>query len=230
MMLPQGNIEFAGMEIINPADFLELVVRFGLNFGVIMLLVRWLYYSGTKRKDYLFTYILISCVIFLLCYLLENVKLQIGFALGLFAIFGIIRYRTHSIAIKEMTYLFLVIGVSVINALTNKKTSITEVLFTNAAIVIVTYCLEKVWLLKSIAVKLITYEKIDLIKPEKHDMLIADLKERTGLTNIKRVEIGEINFLKDTCKLKVFFEVNGKNENQVDQSDSFKDDDDDDDE
>jgi len=228
MMLPKGNIEFAGMEIFDPADFLELVIRFGINLGVILLLVRWLYYSGSKRKDYLFTYILISCVIFLLCYLLENVKLQIGFALGLFAIFGIIRYRTHSIPIKEMTYLFLIIGVSVINALANKKTSVAEVLFTNLAIVVVTYCLEKVWLLKSLAVKLVTYEKIDLIKPDKHDLLIADLQERTGISNIKKVEIGEINFLKDTCKLKVFFEVNGDNENQVNQGDSFKDDDDDD--
>lgn len=219
-------IELAGMELFNASDFLELVLRFFLNLGVILLLVRWLYFSRSKRKDYLFTYILISCVIFLLCFLLENVKLQIGFALGLFAIFGIIRYRTLSIPIKEMTYLFLIIGVSVINALANKKTSIAEVLFTNAVILFVTYGLEKVWLLKGLATKRVTYEKIDLIRPENYSLLVADLKERTGLENIRKVEIGEINFLKDTCKLIVYFEQNGVNENQADHADNTDDDDD----
>jgi hypothetical protein len=226
MMLPDGNLEIAGMEIFNSAGFLELVIRFSLNLGVIFLLVRWLYYSVSKRKDYLFTYILISCIVFLLCFLLESVKLQIGFALGLFAIFGIIRYRTHSIPPKEMTYLFLIIGVSVINALANKKTSIAEVLFTDIVIVLVTYGLEKVWLLKSVAAKRITYEKIDLIRPENYDLLIADLTARTGLKNIQKVEIGEINFLRDTCKIVVYFEVNGANRNQVDQTDNYGDDDD----
>lgn len=226
IFLPEGMIELAGMELFNASDFLELVLRFFLNLGVILLLVRWLYFSRSKRKDYLFTYILISCVIFLLCFLLENVKLQIGFALGLFAIFGIIRYRTLSIPIKEMTYLFLIIGVSVINALANKKTSIAEVLFTNAVILFVTYGLEKVWLLKGLATKRVTYEKIDLIRPENYSLLVADLKERTGLENIRKVEIGEINFLKDTCKLIVYFEQNGVNENQADHADNTDDDDD----
>ena len=226
MMLPDGNLEIAGMEIFNSAGFLELVIRFSMNLGVIFLLVRWLYYSVSKRKDYLFTYILISCIVFLLCFLLESVKLQIGFALGLFAIFGIIRYRTHSIPPKEMTYLFLIIGVSVINALANKKTSIAEVLFTDLVIVLVTYGLEKVWLLKSVAAKRITYEKIDLIRPENYNLLIADLTARTGLTNIQKVEIGEINFLRDTCKIVVYFEVNSANRNQVDQTDNYGDDDD----
>ncbi len=224
MMLPDGNLEIAGMEIFNSAGFLELVIRFSMNLGVIFLLVRWLYYSVSKRKDYLFTYILISCIVFLLCFLLESVKLQIGFALGLFAIFGIIRYRTHSIPPKEMTYLFLIIGVSVINALANKKTSIAEVLFTDLVIVLVTYGLEKVWLLKSVAAKRITYEKIDLIRPENYNLLIADLTARTGLTNIQKVEIGEINFLRDTCKIVVYFEVNNANRNQVDQTDNYGDD------
>jgi hypothetical protein len=154
------------------------------------------------------------------------VKLQIGFALGLFAIFGIIRYRTHSIPPKEMTYLFLIIGVSVINALANKTTSIAEVLFTDIVIVLITYGLEKVWLLKSVAAKRITYEKIDLIRPENYDLLIADLTARTGLKNIQKVEIGEINFLRDTCKIVVYFEVNSANRNQADQTDNYGDDDD----
>jgi len=204
MIMPDAT-SFAGINVINVSDFLELVLRFSLNLAVIMLLVRWLYYSSTRRKDYLFTYILISTVVFLLCFLLESVKLQIGFALGLFAIFGIIRYRTNSIPIKEMIYLFLVIGVSVINALTGDQTSLADLLFTNLVILGVTFGLEKCWLMKSESSKLIVYEKINLIKPEVREELINDLRERTGITDINRVEIGKIDFLKDTCFLKIFY-------------------------
>jgi hypothetical protein len=206
LLLTDDGVKVSGMELFDVPGIMELLCRFTLNFTVIMILVRWLYYSVAKRKDYLFTYILISCIVFLLCYLLENVKLQIGFALGLFAIFGIIRYRTDSMPIKEMTYLFLVIGISVINALANKKTSIAEVLFTNAALIGLTFLLEKVWLLKHESSKAITYEKINLILPEKRQELIADLEARTGIKNIKRVEIGKINFLRDTCRVTIFYD------------------------
>ena len=147
---------------------------------------------------------LISITVFFLCFLLENVKLQLGFALGLFAIFGIIRYRTDPIPIKEMTYLFIVIGVSVINALANKKISHSELLFTNFIIIAVTHGLEKIWLLRHETRKTITYEKIELIKPSKKEELMADLKERTGL-NITRIEVRRIDFLRDTAQIRIFF-------------------------
>jgi hypothetical protein len=228
ILLAEEAVKVSGMRLFDTPDFLELVARFSLNFFVILLLVRWLYYSVAKRKDYLFTYILISCIVFLLCFLLESVKLQIGFALGLFAIFGIIRYRTDSMPIKEMTYLFLVIGVSVINALANKKTSIAEVLFTNAAIVAITFALEKVWLIKHESSKAITYEKINLILPEKRGELIADLEARTGIKGIKRVEIGKINFLKDTCRLTIFYDETGTTLNFADRNGNLNDDGDED--
>lgn len=202
----------------------ELALRFGINFIVILLLVRWLYYSSTKRKDYLFTYILISGVVFLLCYLLESVSLQIGFALGLFAIFGIIRYRTTTMPIKEMTYLFLVIGVSVINALT-AGTGLAEIIFANVALILITFGLEKVWLLRHISSKSIVYEKINLIVPEKHDELMADLQLRTGIKDIKKVEIGPINFLKDTCRIIIYYEETGRSVNLADQNGFIKQDD-----
>jgi hypothetical protein len=204
MLVPE-TIKIAGIEIIDIPSFMEFVLRFVLNTTVILILVRWLYYSTAKRKDYLFTYILISSVVFLLCFLLESVKLQIGFALGLFAIFGIIRYRTDSMPIKEMTYLFLVIGISVINALTSENTSLADLLFTNLVLVIITYGFEKVWLMKHESSKSIRYEKIDLIKPENYDKLLEDLKERTGIQNINRVETGKIDFLRDTCNLTIFY-------------------------
>jgi hypothetical protein len=197
-------VGFFGIEIINLEDFLELVIRFAFNFLVITVIVRGLYYPVARRKDYLFSYILISSLVFLLCFLLDNVKLQIGFALGLFAIFGIIRYRTNPIPIKEMTYLFVVIGISVINALANKKVSYVELIFTNIAVISVVYLLEKIWLLKHETSKTIDYEKIDLIKPDKYHDLLKDLKERTGL-NIHRIEIGRINFLRDTVRLRIFY-------------------------
>ena len=223
------TIDLAGVELIDFASLLELVLRFTLNLGVIMILVRWLYYSTTKRKDYLFTFILMSSLIFLLCYLLASVKLQMGFALGLFAIFGIIRYRTNSIPIKEMTYLFLIIGVSVINALADTRTSVAEVLFTNFIIILITYGLEKIWLLKSESSRTILYEKIDLIKPEKYQELLNDLQERTGIKKIKRVEIGKTDFLKDTCTLYIFYEVAGNKVNHLEPMINEKEDDDDDD-
>lgn len=198
------NIQLFGIDLIDSVSFTGLIIRFCVNMAVALIIVRCLYYSKTRRKDYLFTYILISSVVFLLCFLLGNVKLQLGFALGLFAIFGIIRYRTNAIPIKEMTYLFVVIAVSVINALTNEETSYAELLFTNLVIVAINFVLERVWLLRHESSKLIIYDKIENIKPEKRDLLIADLEERTGL-KINRVEVGQLNFLRDTATIQIYY-------------------------
>jgi len=224
-----NSISFAGIEIIDVPAFFQLLFRFGLNLVVILILVRWLYYSNTKRKDYLFTYILISSLVFLLCFLLESVSLQIGFALGLFAIFGIIRYRTNAIPIKEMTYLFLIIGISVINALTSTNTSLTNLLFSNLIIIVITFGLEKIWLLKHESSKIIVYEKIELIKEGRQKELIGDLQERTGIEKINRVEVGKINFLRDICELTIYYyEVKGLGSNVNGIIENEKDDDDDD--
>ena len=199
-----ADIEIFGSDFFDKKDFIELLVRSAFNFLIVGYIVRYLYYPVTKNKDYLFTYLLISVTVFFLCFLLENVKLELGFALGLFAIFGIIRYRTDPIPIKEMTYLFIVIGISVMNALVNKKISHAEVLFTNVMFIAITYSLEKIWLLKHESRKNITFEKIELILPERKEELMADLKERTGL-NITRVEIRNIDFLRDTANLRIFY-------------------------
>jgi hypothetical protein len=226
LLVPE-TVNIAGVDIIDLPGFLEFVLRFFLNITVIMILVRWLYYSTSKRKDYLFTYILISSIVFLLCFLLESVKLQIGFALGMFAIFGIIRYRTDALPIKEMTYLFLIIGVSVINALTNTETSLVDLLFTNFVIVFITYGLEKLWLLKHESSKLIIYEKINLIKEENYEELLKDLQERTGIKKINRVEVGKINFLRDICDLTIYYYSNKVNQGHASDKISNEDEDDD---
>ncbi|MEX0986551.1 MAG: DUF4956 domain-containing protein [Bacteroidales bacterium] len=205
-------MELFGIDLIDVEDFVELLLRFALNTSVIIILVRYIYYKLTNRKDYLFTYFLISTIVFLLCYLLENVKLELGFALGLFAIFGIIRYRTRQIEIKEMTYLFLVIGISVINALANKKVSYAELMFTNIALIVITYLLEKVFLLRHETRKTIEYEKIELIKPENYQLLLDDLEERTGL-NINRAEVGRLNFLRDSATVRIYYYESDNNIN-----------------
>ena len=198
------SIEFLGTPLFDPEDFLKLIVKTVFNLIIITVIIRYIYYPVTKNKDYLFTYFLISMTVFLLCVLLDSVKLQLGFALGLFAIFGIIRYRTDPIAIKEMTYLFLVIGISVVNALSNKKISHAELVFANLMIVFVTYGMENLWLLRHQSRKNITYEKIELILPERREELIADLKARTGI-DVIRVEIRRIDFLRDTANLRIFY-------------------------
>lgn len=210
--------EIFGIELINAPDFFELIIRFAFNLLVTIILIRYIYYPIAKRKDYLFANILLSSTIFLLCFLLENVKLQIGFALGLFAIFGIIRYRTNPIPIKEMTYLFIIIGISVINALANKKVSYAELLFTNIAIVFVVYGLEKIWLLKHESTKTINYEKIELIKPENRALLLKDLEERTGI-KINRIEIGRIDFLRDTARIRIHYFDSDNDINLADEED-----------
>ncbi len=204
LILLEGGMEFLGTPLWDSEDFLKLLVKGVFNLGIVIIIVRYIYYPVTKNKDYLFTFLLISLTVFLLCVLLDSVKLQLGFALGLFAIFGIIRYRTDPIPIKEMTYLFLVIGISVVNALSNKKISYAELVFANLLIVFVTYGMEKIWLLRHESRKNIIYEKIELIKPERREELIEDLKERTGI-DIIRVEIRRIDFLRDVANVRIFY-------------------------
>ena len=207
LLILLDGLEFLGTPLFDSKDFFKLIVKATFNLAMILVIVRYIYYPITKNKDYLFTYLLISLTVFLLCILLDSVKIELAFALGLFAIFGIIRYRTDPIPIKEMTYLFLVIGVSVINALANKKISYSELVFANFMIIAVTFGLERIWLLRHETRKNVIYERIDLIGPEKRDELIKDLKERTGI-DVVRVEIRRIDFLKDIAYLRIFYYEN----------------------
>jgi hypothetical protein len=204
------ELKFFGIKLINMEDFLSLLTRFSLNLIVIVAIVVGLYAKNSKRKDFYFSYIAVSMVIFLLCFLLVSVKIELGFALGLFAVFGIIRYRTDAIPIKEMTYLFVVIGISVINALANKKISYAELITTNLLIVVGLYILEKILHLRQEISYRVIYEKIENVQAGKDDELLADLKIRTG-KNIKRFEIERIDFLRDVAYINIFFDINVKN-------------------
>lgn len=201
--LPAEAISFLGIPVLDN-DFWKLLFKFFLNLLFLVIIVRYVYYPTTRRKDYLFTYILISVVTFFLCYILQNNKLATGIALGLFAVFSIIRYRTDAIPIKEMTYLFITIGLSVVNAMANKKISLVELSFANIAVTALVYGFEKIWFLKHESNRIVMYEKIELIKPEKRAELLADLEERTGL-KINRVNIIKIDFLRDAAQLQIYY-------------------------
>lgn len=204
----EEQLRFLGIKIINVGDFSELLVRLALNVFVTFIVVQYMYARHSRRKDFYFSFIAVGTVVFLLSFLLNSVKLELGFALGLFAIFGIIRYRTDAIPIKEMTYLFIVIGISVINALANKKVSYVELIFTNAAIVFGLYLLEKRLMLKQEGSVKLIYEKIENIHSDSEQALLADLRERTGI-DIKRYEIKKIDFLKDVAEIILYFNMNG---------------------
>ncbi|MEO8068182.1 MAG: DUF4956 domain-containing protein [Flavobacteriales bacterium] len=195
--------EFLGWKLFHK-DLWELLFKFAIDLMVVYVLIRRIYYPIHKKKDFLFTYFLFNVLIFFLCGLLNSVKLSTGFGFGLFAIFSILRYRTEQISIKDMTYLLAVIAVAVVNALLSKKVSIAELAFTNGVILLTTYVLEHLWLTRHEAMRLVTYEKIDLIQSERREELLADLGKRLGI-KVSRVEVGKIDLLRDTAQLRVFY-------------------------
>ncbi len=182
----------------------ELLSRFAINIVVVLLIIYLFYYPKSRRRDYTFTFTLISISIFFMIYLLGGTKLKIGFALGLFAIFGIIRYRTESMPVREMTYLFMIIAISVINAL-NADWHALEVLCVNAIFVLSLWACESILWLKQrhLASKLVMYDRIELIVPARRAELIADLEARLGLKIVK-IEVGDVDFIKEATMIKVF--------------------------
>ena len=201
-------------EFIDTNHVTKLLLAFLINLVAIMIIVRWLYYPKCKRGEFFFTYILIAISTFMLIYVLGDVKLKAGIALGLFAMFSIIRYRTEQIAIREMTYLFTIIAVSAINGLTISELSLGEVIVINALFILAIIICESKLLISHYSYKVIKYDNIGLITPDKRDELIADLEKRTGLKVIK-VEVGAIDFLKDAAIVKMYYKSDEAN-NSVD--------------
>jgi hypothetical protein len=197
-------MELYGIDFFDLEDFSKLLFKFGINFIFLIIIVRLVYYRVKDDKDYVFTYIMFNILTFFICFLLRKVPMEMGFALGLFAVFGILRYRTEAIPIRQMTYLFIVIGISMINALSNKSVSIFEVLFTNGLITLITYLIDRLWFQSIEENKSIIYEKIDLIKPEKKEDMIEDLRNRTGLP-IHEVKVDKIDFLKDVANITIYY-------------------------
>ena len=201
------------MNWFDASSVTEMLLRFGFFMVMLWFIVHFMYYRKTHRRDYFFTLILLSVSIFFLIYLLGSVKVKIGFALGLFAIFGVLRYRTETIPVREMSYMFGVISLSVINALADSL-SVVELLVPNLSIAFLIWLFETFVLRGDVATKLILYDRIELISPERREELIEDLHKRTGL-NITKVNVGSIDFLKDTAILKIEYENDCENTSHV---------------
>lgn len=214
------TIKLFGTSIIDVPDLLAMMTKLSFNLAILFIIIRLLYYPATRRKDYQFTFFMMGVIIYLLCFLLENVKLEVGFALGLFAVFGILRYRTDLMPIKEMTYLFVVIGISVINALASKRISYVELFITNFIILGILFILEN---LKNEISKVIVYEKLDMIVDEHRDYLIKDIEARLSL-KINRLEVGRVDFMRDIAYIRIFYYPNGPVSNPIETSDSQSDD------
>tara|TARA_B110000483_G_scaffold229798_1_gene294259 strand:- start:161 stop:757 length:597 start_codon:yes stop_codon:yes gene_type:complete len=196
-------MELLGIPLFDD-DFYKMIIRFLLNLFFLTAVVKYIYYRRSQKKEYLFTFYLIGIVVFFLCFTLKKYELDLGMALGLFAIFGILRYRTMPLEVREMTYLFVVIGIAVMNGLSNKKMSYAEIIAANSIIVLALYVLERYWARTEVFSKEVLYETIENIRPENHDKLKEDLEKRLGVTII-RFEIGNVNFLRDVAKITVHY-------------------------
>jgi len=183
--------------------------RFAIDIASVFILVRLIYYRVYKNSEYMFTFFIFNIIIFLICFLLNKVELSMGAAFGLFAVFSMLRYRTEDISIKDMSYLFLVISIGLISAVTKIKdtSDAYEYLFlglVNLIIIAITFIFDTNVFYKKETTKLINYENIELITPERKVELIEDIRKRTGL-NVHRISIGKIDFLRDAAQIKIYY-------------------------
>ena len=201
---------------------LNLVKIFFFNLLVSFLIIQFFYYPKSRRMDYYFTFMMFSSAMCLLLFLMNNLSLEIGFTLGLFAIFGMIRYRTETVPVREMTYLFIIIAVSVINGI-GADVPFLELVAANVLIILLIWLLESRGVfVRRTSVTLIIYDRVDLILPERRDELVEDLRKRTGL-DIREIEIGQVDFLKDTAWIKVTYELPAGQVNTIDKLTRTKD-------
>jgi len=226
-----GTSDSISYHMHNIADFLHvsenlitMPLMFFFNLLVTWILIYGIYYRYSRRRDYYVQFMLFSSGMFVLLWLMQILDIQTGFVLGLFAIFGMIRYRTETVPIREMNYMFLIIAVSVINSLSLKADGLAWylLLFANVSILLMALGFEAWQVRKRTSTKIILYEKIENIKPENRAALIADLEERTGL-KVLDLEIGHIDFLRDVAYIKMTYPLEaGKINNSIDQITKFK--------
>lgn len=191
-----------------PTGFTSLLLGAGLNLAVAFAIVRFVYYPVTQDRQHIFTFLAFNTVIYFVLGLLTSVELSIGVGFGLFAIFSVLRYRTEEIPIREMTYLFIIIALPVMNSVLAANGDFLPVLVANGVIVALLYVFEKGWGFHFAASQKVTYERIDLTTPANRERLLADLRERTGLP-VTRVEVGRLDFSRDTVELKLYYEALG---------------------
>lgn len=194
------------LSFVDPQRLLDLLLRFGLDFVVISVLVRFVYFRYSPNREFAFTYFLFNILIFLVCYLMSGIDLNMGFGFGLFAMFGILRYRTITLSIKEMTYLLAVIVVAILNAVSTDRITFVEILVMNLVILLAIFLMEREWYMEGEAFKLVKYERIELIKPDRRVELLDDVYARTGIRG-HRYEIEEIDLVTDVAYIRVYYVV-----------------------
>lgn len=182
----------------------ETAFKFVFNFITAFVLARFLYYRLHKKREYFFTFLLFNVLIFFVCLLLNSVRIKMGFAFGLFALFGLLRYRTGSLPLKEMTYLFAVIVIAVVNALMNERISIVEILFFNAVIIGVTALTEHYLGEPDLAESRVKYNNITLLLSGNTDDILQDLRAKTGLP-VKKFTVEEFDTTKNTVEIKILY-------------------------
>ncbi len=183
-------------------NFITFGFSFLLNSLVAFLIIRGIYYPVKRDKEYVLTFLTFNTLIFLIAHLLQGVNVTIGLGLSMFAIFRMLRYRTDPIPTREMTYLFVMIGLPFVNAILVTQGNYAGLLIADALVVAVLLLVEKGWGFQYVGHKTITYERIDLIKPENYQALLEDLRSRTGL-DITRCEVGKLDFLRDVAEIKI---------------------------
>jgi hypothetical protein len=187
----------------------SFLLNFGFNFLVALLVVRFIYYPSTHNKHYVFTFLAFNTVIYFVLYFMNSIEIGIGVGFGLFAIFSILRYRTDPMPIREMTYLFIIAALPVMNSVASNDSVWPQLVAANLAILGILWVLEKEWGFHYEASRRVVYEKIELIHPERRAELIADLEARVGV-KVKQVIIGKVNFMRDTASLTIYYDDPGQ--------------------
>lgn len=216
----------------------ELFIRFFLNLAVCWILVQFFYYRKSRRRDYYFTFMIFSSAMLMLLYIMGNVEVGVGLTLGLFAIFGVIRYRTETVPIREMTYLFVIIALAAVNGLAPvyKLVGATSanphyvlswgtvgiMVLSNVLVIALVWVLGSGKMLNHTSAKLVLYDRIELIVPERREELVADLEKRIGL-KVEGVEVGHVDFLKDAAFIKVYYTLEDGNSGSIDSLTKAKD-------
>jgi hypothetical protein len=187
----------------------DIALRLLINLVSVYILIRGIYFKTYDRADLFFTFFSFNIIIFFISFLLNKVDLSIGAAFGLFAVFSMLRYRTENISIKDMSYLFLVIAIGLISAITKLKglgcgAEYLLLVGISASILVMAFLLENNKLIKKENAHMVVYDNLELIKPEKRKELIEDIKAKTGIAPHK-ISIEHVNISKNTCEIKIFY-------------------------
>jgi prepilin signal peptidase PulO-like enzyme (type II secretory pathway) len=189
-------------------EFYELLIQFSINLSVLLILSRAMYFRWNRNPEYMFAQLITGVIVFMICAMLRWVDLELGMALGLFAIFAIIRFRTINIPVKDMAYLFMVTGISAINALLQMSQCLQWILFANALLLLLTFLMEKTFFSRKLNRRTIMFNNTDLLRPSQHALLLQKLRDLTEL-NVVKFEIGKVDYIKNHAQLRIYFTGEG---------------------